>query len=181
MSNDTISVRQLQDYWQYVEDLKVGEIRERYIGTRDMPPWEEICRDLCWDLYRVDDGYFSKKDIGHCGVYRLFGLSDDDKVIASAVINRVCGPDSSGTLYIGEFGWLNERLNQLRRSLHREDTHGASALWRQSTALRSKFPIEKLGVAVLSTGARTYKMIEEDLVRAYLNSFGDTPPLNCSF
>ncbi len=32
----------------------------------------------------------------------------------------------------------------------------------------------------LITDERT-KMVEGDLMRAYRNSFGDTPPLNCSY
>jgi hypothetical protein len=69
MSDDTIGVRELQDYWKYVEGLKVGEIVGRSIGTREMPHWEEICGDLDWDLFRADDGALvalSRRNRGFC-------------------------------------------------------------------------------------------------------------------
>ena len=39
------------------------------------------------------------------------------------------------------------------------------------------FP-KKLGIALLFTTLRDTKSVEGDLIRAYMNSFGDTPPLN---
>lgn len=176
-----ISVSELEDYWKYRQNLKNGEIIMRYIETSEMPPWEAICLHLNWHIYRVNAGYFSRKDVGYVGVYRLVALEVDDAPTRPATIRRVCGEDRSGTLYIGEGGWLNQRLNQLRRSLRSEDTHGASRMWRDSAVLKSKFPLNKLRVAVLFTPVGMSGHIEQDLIRAYLNSFGDTPPLNCSY
>ena len=96
-------------------------------------------------------------------------------------IPRLGGEDETGTLYIGEAGWLHERLNQFRRSCHREESHGAGRMWRDCDLLSVNFPMDKLGVAILGTSVRMHEKIEGDLVRAYLNSFGDTPPLNCSY
>jgi hypothetical protein len=67
---------------------------------------------------------------------------------------------------------------QLRRSArsHRpERSHGAIEMLRQIPIL--DFPLNKLGVALLFTGHDTTG-VERDLIHAYMNSFGDTPPLN---
>jgi hypothetical protein len=177
---EQVTVQELRDYWTYIDELKPGQAIERYIETSAMPSWDQICQQLDWDHYKLNDGYFSRKDHGFCGVYILFGL-ETEKRLAPATINRNCGQDQNGTLYIGEAGWLNQRLNQMRRSLRGEDTHGASRMWRQSAILNSRFPSNKLGVAILLTRVSMHPWIERDLIRAYLNSFGDTPPLNCSF
>jgi hypothetical protein len=173
-----VSVRELEEYWEYRESLKDGDTLERHIGTYEMPPWDEICSELSWHFDKV--GRFSRKGHGYCGVYRIIGLATD-KAFKPAAISRACGEDVSGTLYVGESRWLNERLNQFRRSLRGEDTHGASRLWRQSMTLKSKFPSNQLGIATFFTRVRMHEVIESDLIRAYLDSFGDTPPLNCSF
>ena len=39
------------------------------------------------------------------------------------------------------------------------------------------FP-DKLGIALLFTAVPDTRGVERDLIRAYMNSFGDTPPLN---
>jgi hypothetical protein len=180
MSEQQISVQDLQEYWYYYGNLKEGDIIERHVGTSEMPAWHRICYDLNWRLFKADSGYFGKKHHGFCGVYRLIGLDSDD-VRDTATIDRLGDKDTTGTLYIGEAGWLNERLNQLRRSLGREDTHGASRMWRHSQVLKSKFPTNRLSIALLGTSVRMHKKIESDMIQAYLNSFGDTPPLNCSY
>ena len=61
--------------------------------------------------------------------YRLFGLTSEGDINAPAILNRVCGQDTTGTLNIGHAGNLNNRLNQLRRSLlGSEKPHGAYRL-----------------------------------------------------
>jgi hypothetical protein len=177
---DRVTAHELEEYWKYIENLTDNDVIDRYVETSQMPPWDEICSELNWRTYTVDDGYFSKRHHGYCGVYRLIGLTTE-RPLKSGSIRRACGEDGTGTLYVGEAGWLNERLNQLRRSLHGEDTHGASRMWRQSSVLKAKFPANKLGVSMLFTRVGMHKWIERDLIRAYLNTFGDTPPLNCSF
>jgi hypothetical protein len=180
MSDYEISVRDLRDYWKYYDELKDGEIITRYIPSSHMPAWHRICSGLEWTLYKADGGYFSKKRHRFCGVYRLFGLNSDNARDA-ATINRLVGHDDTGTLYIGEAGRMNARLNQLRRSFRREETHGAVRRWQDSELLKSRFPKERLAIAILWTTVRMHQKIEGDLIRAYLNSFGDTPPLNCSY
>jgi len=180
MTDTRISVWELQEYWNYIETLEPGQVIERHIHGSQMPLWDKICSELGWRVHKLDDGYFDRKRFGYCGVYRLIGLATNEAV-SPATISRSCGEDSTGTLYVGESGWLNERVNQMRRSLRGEGTHGASSLWSRSEILQSKFPREKLGVAMLFTNPKMHPWIESDLMSAYLNSFGDTPPLNCSF
>lgn len=182
MGEQQLNVRELKEHWKYLDALNEGDTVDRYISTDKMPPWDEICSRLRWTLYRADGGYFSRKRLGFCGVYRLIGLAAENDVRRPATINRVCGQDASGTLYVGEAGSLNQRLNQFRRSLGiREDSHGASRMYRQSAPLQSMFPTNKLAVAVFFTSRYLSTAVEHDLMRAYLNTFGDTPPLNCSY
>jgi hypothetical protein len=57
-----------------------------------------------------------------------------------------------------------------------EDSHGAISMLKQIRCL-DYFP-KKLGIALLFTSLSDTKSVEKDLIRAYMNSFGDTPPLN---
>jgi len=142
-----------------------------------MPPWVQICEQLPWQMHRLTGGYFPAKHYARCGVYRLVALASEGD-LTPAILNRVCGHDTSGTLYIGEANDLSQRLNQLRRSarLHRsEGSHRAVSMLRQIR--RFDYPPERLGVALLYTGSST-RGVERDLIHAYMNSFGDTPPLN---
>jgi hypothetical protein len=171
-----LSVNDLKAYWNQVDALTEGELIG-VISIREMPPWEEICQELSWHFHRVDGGYFSAKRHGFCGVYRLIALASEGDLTRPAILSRVCGQDKSGTLYIGEAGNLSQRLNQLRRSAgrRREGSHGAISMLRQITRL--DYPPAKLGIALLFTGKST-RSVERDLIHAYINSFGDTPPLN---
>jgi len=173
-----VSVAQLQSYWEWYKNLQNGQIIDRFVWTSKMPSWSEICGELSWRACGLD--HFRKKHHGFCGVYRLVALSQD-RGWFPARIPRLGGEDETGTLYIGEAGWLHERLNQFRRSCEREDSHGAGRMWRDCNLLRGRFPLNRLGVAILGTSVQMHKKIEEDLIRAYLNTFGDTPPLNCSY
>jgi hypothetical protein len=143
----------------------------------EMPPWDQICRVMSWQYYLVDGGSFGRKGFGFMGVYRLIALETEGDISKPATLNRVCGQDTSGTLYIGESTDLGRRLNELRRSAghRREGSHGAVGMLRQITGLH--YPVAKLGIALLFTGRQT-KSIERDLIWAYMNTFGDTPPLN---
>jgi hypothetical protein len=95
----------------------------------------------------------------------------------AACFNRACGQDTTGTLYIGRGRPLSSRLNALRRSLRRgSPNHGASETLRYYARLNQNFPPNKLAIAVL----RCFKCehAEGDLLDAYINSFGEIPPLN---
>jgi hypothetical protein len=173
-----LSVLELEQYWDTFDKLTVGEGLET-LPLWLLPPWDDICRKLGWHSYRVKGGYFPKKKHAYCGVYRLIGLAADDDVTKPATLNRVCGQDTTGTLYIGHAGRLNERLNQLRRSLlsRHENSHGAIGALLSVTELASRFPPNRLAISLLYTGIRP-RFVEGTLIGAYRNAFGDTPPLN---
>jgi hypothetical protein len=176
MTNERKSASDLLDLWESNDKAAVGDVLSVF-QIFEMPPWQQICRVMPWNYYLVDGGYFEKKHFGYTGVYRLFALDTEGDISRPATLNRVCGQDESGTLYIGESNDLGRRLNELRRSAgrRREGSHGAIAMLRRITSLN--YPVAKLGLAVLFTGLRT-KAIERDLLWAYMNTFGDTPPLN---
>jgi hypothetical protein len=178
MEPEKKSVAELEAYWEYYDNLKDGDVITQFVHTPAMPSWSKICLSLHWHQNRL--GRFREKHHGFCGVYRLVALTNE-RWWHPARIPRLGGEDDSGTLYIGEAGWLHQRLNQLRRSCTKEDSHGVGKMWRDCDLLRGRFPLNKLGVAILGTSVQMRKKIEYDLIRAYLNSFGDTPPLNCSF
>jgi hypothetical protein len=64
MSRQQVSVRELKEYWKYVESVKPGEGLDGYIEPSRMPPWDEICSELDWHLYRIGGGRFRKKHHG---------------------------------------------------------------------------------------------------------------------
>jgi hypothetical protein len=145
------TVWDLLGVWERNEKASEGDVLGGF-AMCEMPPWEDICLVMQWEPYLLDDGYFGKKHFGYQGVYRLIALEAKGEISKPAALNRVCGKDESGTLYIGESGDLGRRLNQMRRSAghRRENSHGAISMLRQITGL--DYPAAKLGVAVLFTG-----------------------------
>lgn len=112
------------------------------------------------------------------GVYRLIGLSFSD-IFDPAQIGRVCGIDTTGTLYIGRARDLCGRLGQLTRSLRknpRGNEHGAAVLLDAMNALHIFFGNEKLAVSWAYVDDET--QIERELIAAYADEFGEAPPLN---
>ena len=86
----------------------------RCVPLSEMLPWNELCSDLPWRTRRAEAGYLPEKSYGFRGVYRLFAFADD--IRRPAVLNRLCGQDVTGTLYIGMATSLSSRLNLARRS-----------------------------------------------------------------
>jgi hypothetical protein len=115
------------------------------------------------------------------GVYRLFAKD--------AVIERCCGADATGTLYIGKAGtgkqnWsiLRSRIMQLVKREHHATSH-----WHGCDKTRSKFPWDSLAAAWAFTGEYTdYRgarqpaatLAERWLLGTYRDSFGELPPWN---
>jgi hypothetical protein len=61
----------------------------------------------CWiRAGRLMSRPFRKKNFGFSGVYRLYGLAPESE-FEPGVINRVCGADRTGTLYIA---WTKPHL-----------------------------------------------------------------------
>jgi hypothetical protein len=73
------------------------------------------------------------------GVYRIFS--------PHTIVDRICGKDPTGTLYLGragsERGWsiLRTRIQEIARKAH----HATNA-WSYSDLLRQKFPWESLAI-----------------------------------
>ena len=177
-SQSRLTVSQLQDHWRERQEAAPGTITYPFL-IRQMPPWDEICSNLDWELHLPDDRHFTAKHHGYFGVYRLVALASERDLARPATLNRVARQDTSGTLYIGEAGNLARRLNELLRSGwgHRnEDSHGAIGMLKQIDCL--DFYPNKLGIALHFTTLSDTRSVERDLIRAYINSFGDTPPLN---
>jgi hypothetical protein len=176
MPPNRISVFLLNEYWHAIGKLTIGQSM-KVLSAWEMPTWETLCSELSWRFHMADGGYFGKKHHGFCGVYRLVALETDGDLERPAPLNRLCGQDATGTLYIGQAGRLNERLNQLRRSLHSgEGSH--QAITRLKSIPKLDLPPSKLAIALLFTSTNTCDVVEGDLLKAYMHEFGDTPPLN---
>jgi len=176
-SQSGLSVHQLEELWKEHDAAAPGTVFYDVPSIRQMPPWDQICFMLNWEFHLPDGDYFSAKHHGFCGVYRLIALASEGDA-KPATLNRVGGQDASGTLYIGESSNLSQRLNRLLRSGwggRNEDSHGAIGMLKQIAVL-DYFP-RKLGITLLFT-VRDTRGVERDLIKAYMNSFGDTPPLN---
>jgi hypothetical protein len=114
----TLSVSDLEEHWRAIEGTPDGEYGPDQIPLRCLPPWPALCAELGWSLHLARGGYFTKKRHGYCGVYRLIALDAERDPTKTAALDRVCGRDSTGTLYIGQADKLHVRLNDLRRSRH---------------------------------------------------------------
>jgi hypothetical protein len=118
----------------------------------------------------------------YAGVYRLIGLDEDGK---PAVLDRICGRDRTGTLYIGcdqNLG-VRSRLSQLVRSLEENSgwkslnrEHNAGYRLRAHQTLSQRFSTSRL--AITWCYIDQCRDGEAALLRAYYWSFGEDPPLN---
>jgi hypothetical protein len=113
------------------------------------------------------------------GVYRLIGLDGARK---EASLDRICGCDRTGTLYIGCFE-NGYRISQLVRSLRPSGRRRYSRSSDEHTAgqrlrgrLSERFPSSHLAINWCHTAE--YKLAEALLLDAYEESFGEDPPLN---
>jgi hypothetical protein len=105
------------------------------------------------------------------GVYRLIGLGETD---SPAVIRRVCGDDSTGTLYIGSGDILRNRLGSLIKEHHPMYKTGAHKAL--PPRLQTQFPADRL--AVSWQFVPDHRECEQRLLDAYQAAFGEFPPLN---
>jgi hypothetical protein len=147
--------------------------------------WNEFVPGLWSRLYRLDQvgSYVARRCKAKSGVYRLVGLAEPG-INAPATFDRICGRDQTGTLYIGCAGrrsTLPTRLQQLVRTLsdrgrrRNNSEHSAGDLLLHKL-LSQQFPPNNLAV---SWSYHTDAFIaENDLLRSYIRSFGEAPPLN---
>lgn len=108
------------------------------------------------------------------GVYRIIALANDDDFTAAPLV-RVCGVDDTGTLYIGvgegRFG-LGSRPGKamVGASFHQH--------YKFCKPLADQFPTNRLAIVWCRHGAPT--RLEEQLVHAYEDVYGEFPPLTRS-
>jgi hypothetical protein len=140
MDTKPISAFELKEYWNAICE---NHDNTNVIPWFRLPSWNEICSEMSWHRHSLNGGYFSKKHHGRCGVYRLIGLATEGNIRVEATLDRVCGKDTTGTLYIGEAGRLNDRLNFMRLARH----NASVAL--KGTPLGKVFPPEKRAVELL--------------------------------
>jgi hypothetical protein len=118
------------------------------------------------------------------GVYRVF--------CKNTAIDRSCGRDQTGTLYIGMAGTGKQKWSILRTRIKDiiEQRHQAFTLWRVNDMVWRKFPWESLAVEWAFTGDRTdHKgervpaavIAEGFLLGSYNDSYGEYPPWNQRF
>jgi hypothetical protein len=91
-------------------------------------------------------------------------------------IRRLLGSDRQGALDIGESSDLSTRIYNLRRCAFADRKTGHMAGWRyRYLALHEKLR----GTLMVSwkTGPQSYQL-EAETMAAYLNAFGELPPLN---
>lgn len=140
-----------------------------------MPLVEEWSR-----LYRITDRnidpwYASCLD--RPGLYRLIGLTDAT-VPTPAMLQRVCGPDLLGTIYIGSAGNLRPRVGALVMQHDHERFRGGGHK-PLPARLAADFPPNRLAVRWRYLPQDVDRYAEERrLITAYTDSFGEPPPLN---
>lgn len=120
----------------------------------------------------------------HCksepGVYRVIGLASDEGDPVPEPIDRVCGTDKTGTLYIGA-GNLRSRIGAFvgANGPRNNDQTKPAGHTLMTPTLRKRFPLQKLAVMWLKTDSEpAAKSLEEDLIQDYQRKFGERPPMN---
>lgn len=159
-----------------------GKVRHEY---REY--YETIDLDWSWarSLSTLSSNYRLLPAVGResewSGVYRIFALD--------TAINRLCGQDATGTLYLGMAGAGDRRWSILRTRIMSvaKQEHHATKPWRYNKLLQQKFPWEALFIEWAYTRRRNnYKgeaiamapLAESWLLSSYCDSFGELPPLN---
>jgi predicted GIY-YIG superfamily endonuclease len=129
------------------------------------------------ELVRISDAieqkWWEKLQPNSKGVYRLVAL--DEQASKPIPLNRVCGTDETGTLYIGASDHpLLSRLASLVKT-HRADY--TSKPHRQlSRVLADRFPENRLAITWEYANAPWQR--EAELLMAYEAEFGELPPNN---
>ena len=110
------------------------------------------------------------------GIYYIIGV---DKVGNVIPINRICGTDTDGVLYIGESGCIQDRIGYFIKTIlpnYKTDCHSGGKMYCCSEPIRIMFPKENLLVK--------YELCEDhverelELIQNYIQKFGELPPLN---
>jgi hypothetical protein len=156
------------------EDAHGSDIHAKSAKTRSWltGKWSPLCRIIentpgkRWsDMCRPDGP----------GVYRLVALDANEQGFAPAPLNRVCGIDPTGTLYIGKTTSLRKRLRTLVLTNDPNIPFGGGHAF-MSAKLQRRFPFQLRAV----TWQRTSEVwnAEKKLFENYTTRFGELPPMN---
>lgn len=111
------------------------------------------------------------------GVYVIIGA---DKKETPVQLNRVCGPDAEGILYIGKSTTVRSRLQKFRNLVCPDagqfQGHAGAESYRENTCIKKmcgpEFLMFRYALCEDCDGA------ERELIRTYLDLYGEVPPLN---
>jgi hypothetical protein len=148
--------------------------------------------DLCWTgsyplpFLQANRGYLpgTKHSREWSGVYRLSA--------ENTTIQRCCGADTTGTLYIGCGGTGRRNWSILRNRVKAivDGNHDALNNWHTIKPVREKYPWDSLAVQWAYTGrSQNYKgddvaeaeFAEGFLLGSYNEAIGELPPWNLRF
>jgi hypothetical protein len=134
----------------------------RIIESTPGKRWSDICRP---------DGP---------GVYRLIALDADAPGVIPAWLDRVCGVDPTGTLYIGCASSLRRRLASLvLRYRSRDLMSGGGSHAIMAPKLAKRFGPQLLAASWQPSNGKWLPIQRErELFSAYKDRFGELPPMN---
>ena len=122
----------------------------------------------------IEQKWWERLEGGRRGVYRLVALSNATS-LTPAPLNRVCGTDETGTLYIGGSDKpLKDRLGALVTTI-RADYKGEPHR-PLSKPLSARFPANLLAMSWEYNDDPWWR--EARLLMAYEQEFGERPPNN---
>lgn len=120
----------------------------------------------------IEEKWWDRLQPNRKGVYRLIALDENGK---PKPLNRVCGTDESGTLYIGATDHeLKNRLGSLVKTFRSDYASYPHRVL--SAPLTKLFPEDRLAICWEYADAPWQR--EAELLTAYENEFGELPPNN---
>jgi hypothetical protein len=126
----------------------------------------EVADPLLWDK-------INSKMAKDSGVYIVFSKQNG----LYEQVSRVLSIDPNGTLYIGKANSFKERVIGLKKSIiYKSNAHDFGIRYYRNIQFQNKFPVESLYVALLQSD--TPFETEQQLLKEYLNDFGELPPFN---
>ena len=134
-------------------------------------------------LYRVTDrseeAWFNDQSLRETtrqGVYRLVALTNDVDFDVM-ILDRVCGKDNSGTVYLGAARSLLGRVADLVATHHPD--FKSKRHREMPTRLAKMLPPSRLAVCFQYVDADSCPFKRENqLMNAYYAKYGERPPLN---
>lgn len=111
------------------------------------------------------------------GVYRLVSLENDT---TPRTVSRFLGNDPSGTLYIGKATSFLDRVITLKKAIYADkyssDGHQCGTRYKSNDKIKVAFPFETLHLELIFD--ENPAALEKDLLKKYLEQFGEVPPFN---